>query len=249
MARPQQAPATAPTSPAPALKAGSIFKDCEDCPEMVVIPAGTFLMGGSYNPDAWPQHSVLIRSFALGKLEVTQEQWYAVMSNLPSKFKGRNLPVEQVSWDDAQEFIKRLNAKTGQNYKLPSEAEWEYAARAGSTSNYSYGDETNPFSRFAWFADNSGNTTHPVGEKIANNFGLHDMHGNVLEWTQDCWNINYSGAPNDGSAWITGDCSRRVARGGSWGSYVRSLRAEDRNWNSTSFRLNYLGFRVARSLQ
>jgi formylglycine-generating enzyme required for sulfatase activity len=256
MARPPQAPA--PTSaPSPtALKAGSVFKDCEDCPEMVVIPAGTFMMGSKADPfaatqpsaDEQPQHAVSIRSFALGKLEVTQEQWYALMGNLPSKFKGRTLPVEQVSWDDAQEFIKRLNAKTGQKYRLPSEAEWEYAARAGSPTNYSFGDDTNQLSRFAWFADNSGNTTHPVGEKTANNFGLNDMHGNVWEWTQDCWNGNYAGAPADGSAWTAGDCFMRIARGGSWLFYPQELRAAYRFRYGTTNRLNSFGLRVARTL-
>jgi formylglycine-generating enzyme required for sulfatase activity len=198
--------------------------------------------------DDQPQHAVSIRSFALGKLEVTQEQWYALMGNLPSKFKGRTLPVEQVSWDDAQEFIKRLNAKTGQKYRLPSEAEWEYAARAGSPTNYSFGDDTNQLSRFAWFADNSGNTTHPVGEKTANNFGLNDMHGNVWEWTQDCWNGNYAGAPADGSAWTAGDCFMRIARGGSWLFYPQELRAAYRFRYGTTNRLNSFGLRVARTL-
>jgi len=256
MAKPPQITAPIPTQAA--IKAGSDFKDCEDCPEMVVIPSGTFLMGSKSDPFArvqpstqeQPQHTVSIQTFALGKFEVTQEQWYALMGNLPSNFKGRTLPVEQVSWDDAQEFIKRLNAKTGQNYRLPSEAEWEYAARAGSAADYSFGDDLNQLSRFAWFGDNSGITTHPVGEKPTNQFGLHDMHGNVWEWTQDCWNDNYTGAPADGNAWISGDCSRRVLRGGSWTDYPRVLRAANRNWNSTAIRkLIYFGFRVARSLQ
>ena len=222
---------------------------------MVVIPAGTFMMGSKADPfaatppsaDEQPQHAVSLRSFAMGKMEVTQEQWYALMGNLPSKFTGRTLPVEQVSWDDAQEFIKRLNAKTGQNYRLPSEAEWEYAARAGSAADYSFGDDPSQLSRFAWFADNSGNTTHPVGEKTANNFGLHDMHGNVWEWTQDCWNGNYAGAPANGSAWTAGDCSRRVVRGGSWFLNPQDLRAAFRNWYTTANRNYFYGLRVART--
>jgi formylglycine-generating enzyme required for sulfatase activity len=254
MARPPQAPA-APAPATSAFTAGRVFKDCEDCPEMMVIPAGTYMMGSKADPfaatqpsaDEQPQHAVSIRSFAMGKLEVTQEQWYALMGNLPSKFKGRTLPVEQVSWDDAQEFIKRLNTKTGQNYRLPSEAEWEYAARAGSPADYSFGDDPKQLSRFAWFAANSDNTTHPAGEKTANQFGLHDMHGNVWEWTQDCWNGNYTGAPADGSAWTAGDCSRRVLRGGSWNYFPQSLRAAFRNGFTTAFRNFNFGFRVART--
>jgi hypothetical protein len=257
MARPPQAPATASTPAPTAVMAGSVFKDCEECPEMVVIPAGTFLMGSKANPmasmqpslDEQPQHAVSIRSFALGKLEVTQEQWYALMGNLPSNFKGRTLPVEQVSWHDVQEFIRRLNAKSGQNYRLPSEAEWEYAARAGSQTNYSFGDDPKALSRFAWFDGNSGNMTHPVGEKMANQFGLHDMHGNVWEWTQDCWNENYAGAPADGSAWTAGDCSTRVARGGSWFVNPQDLRATNRGRYASAFRLlSSVGLRVARTL-
>jgi formylglycine-generating enzyme required for sulfatase activity len=185
----------------------------------------------------------------LGKFEVTQEQWYALMGNLPSKFKGRTLPVEQVSWDDAQEFIKRLNTKSGQNYRLPSEAEWEYAARAGSPADYSFGDDPKQLSRFAWFAGNTDNTTNPAGEKTANKFGLHDMHGNVWEWMQDCWSGNYAGAPADGSAWTAGDCSRRVLRGGSWFNDPPLLRSAYRLRNTTASRGNLFGFRVARSLQ
>jgi len=255
MERPPQASAAAPTPPPTALKAGSVFKDCEDCPEMVVIPAGTFMMGSKADPfttthinkEEQPQHAVSIRSFALGKFEVTQEQWYALMGNLPSNFKGRTLPVEQVSWVDAQNFIKRLNAKTGQNYRLPSEAEWEYAARAGSPADYFFGDDLNQLSRFAWFGGNSGNKTQPVGGKTANNFGLHDMHGNVWEWTQDCWNGNYAGAPADGSAWTAGDCSRWVLRGGSWVSPPQDLRSAGRILNSFR-RFNAYGFRVVKEL-
>ena len=202
------APPAAPPVVVPPV-AGTSFKDCDDCPEMVRIPAGTFLMGSKADPfassqpsaDEQPQHQVSVKAFAMGKYEVTQEQWYAVMGNLPSNFKGRSLPVEQVSWSDAQEFVRRLSAKTGKTYRLPSEAEWEYAARAGSRTEWSFGDSQNELGRYAWFNANSGNTTHPVGEKLPNAFGLHDMHGNVWEWTEDCWNDNYNGAPNDGSAW------------------------------------------------
>ena len=245
------------------IKPGATFKDCEDCPEMVVIPAGSFLMGSPPDPlpdpfsdekpvkigddDEKPQHQVQIKSFAIGKYEVTQEQYHALMGVNPSRFKGRTLPVEQVSWDDAQEFVKKLSVKTGKSYRLPSEAEWEYAARAGSTTDFSFGNGEKQLAEYAWFGQNSGDKTHSVGLKKPNAFGLYDMHGNVWEWTQDCWNKNYSKAPKDGSAWTTGDCSLRVVRGGSWISYPSFLRSAVRNGYSAADRFSSSGFRVART--
>ena len=234
---------------------GSPLKDCTDCPEMVAIPAGSFLMGSKVDPfaeshsqpspDEMPQHKVSIKAFSLGKFEVTQEQWFALMGNLPSNFKGRTLPVEQVSWDEAQAFVKKLSEKTGKKYRLPSEAEWEYAARAGSQTAYSFGDDARELGRYAWFGENSGMTTHAVGEKQPNAFGLYDMSGNVLEWTEDCWNDNYNGAPTDGRAWTAGNCSRRGLRGGSWFD-PDGLRTGYRYWFPTASRNNSSGFRVAR---
>ena len=233
---------------------GSTFKDCSDCPEMMVIPAGTFLMGSKADPfassqpsaDEQPQHQVRIKSFAIGKFEVTQEQWFSIMGNLPSKFKGRTLPVEEVSWDDAQAFVRKLSEKTGKNYRLPTEAEWEYAARAGSQTNYYFGDSEDDLSRFAWFSSNSGTTTHPVGGKLPNAFGLYDMHGNVWEWTADCWNRNYNGTPVDGGAWTSGACGRRVLRGGAWYFDPQFLRSAVRYDRLQAFRNNGFGFRLAR---
>lgn len=247
-----------PVQPVPVarpIQPGATFKDCDDCPEMVVIPSGTFMMGTKDDPfakipspnDEQPQHAVSIRSFSIGKYEVTQEQWYSVMGNTPSNFKGRTLPVMQVSWNDTQEFIQKLNAKTGKTYRLPTEAEWEYTARAGSQTEFSFGDNENDLGRYAWFYGNSSFQTHPVGEKQPNAFGLFDMHGNVWEWTQDCWHENYVGAPNDSSAWMQGDCSRRVLRGGSWNSLPRYLRSAFRSGYSTAFRNVNYGFRVART--
>jgi formylglycine-generating enzyme required for sulfatase activity len=255
---PAQVP-TPPSGPATAVHPVSVtvttFKDCDDCPEMVRIPAGTFLMGSKADPfarfqpsaDEQPQHQVTLKAFAMGKYEVTQEQWYAVMGNLPSSTKGRTLPVDSVSWDDAQEFVRRLSAKTGKNYRLPSEAEWEYAARAGSRTEWYFGDNENELGRYAWFSGNSGNSTHPVGEKLPNAFGLHDVHGNVREWTADCWNDNYNAAPSDGSAWLAGNCSRRVLRGGSWRVAPPDLRSASRYWLSASSRDDFIGFRVSRT--
>ena len=169
------------------------------------------------------------------------------MGTLPSRFKGRTLPVEQVSWSDAQEFVKKLSDNTGKNYRLPSEAEWEYAARAGSQTAYSFGDNVGELGRYGWFNNNSNNTTHPVGEKLPNAFGLHDMHGNVWEWTEDCWNENYSNAPTDGSAWTAGNCSLRVVRGGSWYIDPQYLRSAGRDRFTTASRFSSVGFRVART--
>jgi formylglycine-generating enzyme required for sulfatase activity len=246
----------ASTLPTATLQPVSTFKDCEDCPEMVVIPAGTFLMGskpdsfsGSQPSSDKPQRAVSIKSFSLGKYEITQEQWYAVMGTMPSKFKGGNLPVEQVTWIDAQKFVTRISEKTGKTYRLPSEAEWEYAARAGSKTAYSFGDNERELGRFAWFQYNSNEQTHPVGGKLPNNFGLYDIHGNVWEWTEDCWNDNYSGAPTDGSAWVTGNCANRILRGGAWITAPQFSQSESRFQGAgSSTRSNSFGFRVARDL-
>jgi formylglycine-generating enzyme required for sulfatase activity len=156
--------------------------------DFVLIAAGEFLMGSeSGDSDEKPVHRVRIsKNFYLGKYEVTQAQWHAVMGDNPSRFKGDTLPVEQVSWEDAQKFIERLNAQEGgTKYRLPTEVEWEYAARAGTTTAYSFGDNPRPLGEYAWFSENFGNTTHPVGQKQPNPWGLYDMHGNVWEWVQD----------------------------------------------------------------
>jgi formylglycine-generating enzyme required for sulfatase activity len=227
-------------------QSGTTFKDCDDCPEMVIIPAGAFLMGSRDAPDEQPQHSVSIRSFSIGKFEVTREQWFAVMGTVPSSVAGRTFPVDRVSWNDADDFVRKLSQKTGKTYRLPSEAEWEYAARAGSQTAFSFGDDVSQLSRYGWFTSNAGNQTRPVGEKLPNSFGLYDTHGNVWELTRDCWNKNYSGAPNDGSAWESGDCSLRVARGGSVFFAAEFLRTAYRNPAHVAH--SYTGFRVARTL-
>ena len=222
--------------------------------EMVWINPGTFQMGSSQG-DSYerPVHKVTIRQgFYLGKYEVTQAQWEAVMGNNPSYFKGcGDCPVERVSWEDAQAFIRKLNEMEGENrYRLPSEAEWEYAARAGSGTRYSWGNEigNNRANCRGCGSRWDNKKPAPVGSFPANAWGLHDMHGNVWEWVQDCWNGNYEGAPADGSAWESGDCGRRVNRGGSWVSEPRVLRAADRSWGTTGSRDSSVGFRIARTV-
>jgi formylglycine-generating enzyme required for sulfatase activity len=214
--------------------------------ELVSIPPGTFTMGAQWPSNSMPIHQVSIRNgFLLGKYEVTQDQWQMVMGANPSFFKkcGGTCPVEQVSWNDAQEFIRRINAlHDGHVYRLPNEAEWEYAYRAGTTSNY-YASGT-----IGWNAENSGVTTHPVGGLPPNAFGLYDMAGNVAEWTVDVYRKTYDGAPVDGSAWLGTEVeNRRVVRNASFYLQVMATAADHRmselpektSWNN--------GFRVAAS--
>lgn len=242
------------------MKPGTVFKDCQDCPEMVVMPPGSFEMGSNHRDskkDEQPVHSVRIgKAFALGKTEVTQGQWRAVMGNNPSVYVrcGDSCPVDSVGWNDAQEFVRKMSKKTGKTYRLPSEAEWEYACLAGGTQTFC-GDDS--LDSVAWSNKYMGGDTHEVAGKQANAWGLHDMSGNVSEWTEDCWNNSYSGAPSDGSAWTSGDCSRRVDRGGSISENRYSMRATRRSSSETpppeKFKFldeysRFYGFRVARML-
>ena len=226
--------------------------------EMVAIPGGSFRMGdlsGDGYEEESPVHVVTITPFEMGKYEMTFSQWDACVADgecprASDAGLGRgNRPVINVSWDDVQGFIVWLNARTGVDYRLPTESEWEYAARAGSESEYSWGDfiESNRANCYGY--DECGDrweNTAPVGSFLSNAWGLHDMHGNVWEWVEDCENDSYVGAPGDGSAWRSGDCSQRVVRGGSWDSYTKYLRSANRYRNTGSNRGNYLGFRLAR---
>ena len=247
--------ASAPPASAPfaARNAGSVINDCAACPTMISVPAGEFMMGSSPSEagrfsDEGPQHRVAVRSFSMGRTEVTQAQWRAVMGSNPGHFTscGDDCPVEGVSWDEAQQFVVRLSSQTGRGYRLPSESEWEYACRAGSQQQYCGGGGDN-VEDVAWLESNSGATTHAVALKRPNAWGLYDMSGNVGEWTQDCWNANYNGAPTNGLAWAQGDCSQRVVRGGSWGYFPRGLRAACRGGGSAALRGSSYGFRVART--
>ena len=231
-------------------RSGEVFKDCSDCPELVVIPGGEFTMGSNDSDDEKPPHGVRIKSFALGKTEVTQGQWKAVMGSNPSRFKdcGDMCPVESVSWNDAQEYLKKLSAQTGKTYRLPSEAEWEYAVRGGTTTKWSHGDAEGALGDYAWFNANSVGKTQRVGQKRANPYGLSDMHGNVSEWVEDCVHGNYLGAPADGRAWTTSCASsERAHRGGPFGGNPALLRSANRNWFAPDFRNPEIGFRIART--
>lgn len=229
------------------------LRDCPDCPDLMVIPAGSFTMGsltGSEEEANTPRRTVSVNAFAIGKYEITQAQWFSIMGTRPGMFKGDDLPVEQVTWKQALEFTRKLSEKTGQAYRLPTEAEWEYAARADSQTDYYFGTDQMQVTDHSWFDENSDETTNPVGQKPANNYGLYDMYGNVWEWTMDCWNTSYEGAPVDGSAWTSGDCSMRVARGGSWYNKLKSIKSTARARYSSEIRYNSRGggLRVVREL-
>lgn len=201
---------------------GKSFRDCQDCPEMVVIPLES-------------------QPFAIGKYEVTFTEWDACVAdggcgsyspNDQGWGRGR-LPVMNINWIDAKQYVQWLAQKTGKSYRLPSGAEWEYAARAGTTSAYSFGDNGSQLVQHAWYSANSGRRTHPVGEKTPNAFGLYDMHGNVWEWAEDCRNS---------------DCSRHVVRGGSWYGSPFDARSSSRSGVDTGDRHYDIGFRVARAI-
>ena len=246
------------------LPPGTVFRDGDDCPEMVVIPAGEFTMGSpegepGRSGDEGPLHEVVIaRPFAVGRYVVTFDEWDACVAaggcaHEPGDEgwgRGRR-PVIHVSWDDAQAYAAWLSKKTGRAYRLLSEAEWEYAARAGTTTRYPWGDAPGA-DRANFYGSGSswsGEQTAPVGSFDANRFGLHDVVGNVWEWVQDCWTADYEGAPADGRARESGDCSLRVARGGAWVSNPGIARVANRDrFVPGDRRLFYLGFRVARDV-
>lgn len=214
--------------------------------ELVDIPAGSFMMGSDEYDSEKPIHQVTLKAFKMGKYPITQKQYLAVMGKNPSNFQGdENLPVEKVSWDDAVAFCKKLSEMTGQKVKLPSESQWEYACRAGSTGKYCFGDDVSKLENYAWYSENSGSKTHPVGEKLANSWGLHDMHGNVWEWCGDVWHENYNGAPTDGSAWLKdGSQNIHALRGGSWFDEDIGCRSSVRYWDDADLRYDNIGFRV-----
>ena len=252
----------------PKPKPEKVFRDCPDCPEMVVVPAGSFMIGspeheaGRHDSEG-PRRCVTIdKPFAVGKYEVTFDEWDACVNSRGCRGyrpkdagwgRGRR-PVIGISWDDAQAYVRWLSRKTGKKYRLLSEAEWEYAARGVTTTRYSWG---NAIGRNLANCDGcdsrwDNRQTAPAGSFPANPFGLHDVHGNLREWVEDCWNGSYSGAPSDGRAWTSGDCEGHVQRDGSWFDEPWSLRSAqryaERYGDRLGSRLSVIGFRVARTL-
>ena len=257
-------------------RAGQIFRDCAECPEMVVIPAGTFRMGCS-NDDCYGAKPVRVvrigKQFALGRYEVTFVEWDACIAGggcggyRPDDHGwGRaRRPVMNLSWEDARSYVHWLSRETGERYRLPSEAEWEYAARAGTTTAYHFGDAPSEICRYGNLVDQDyavkyrnvlscsdgfGQKTAPVGSYAPNAFGLFDVHGNVTELVEDCWNPSYEGAPIDGRAWLAGDCKTRVNRGSGYDAVPTGYWGVDRRLTVEANARNYSGngFRVARTL-
>ncbi|MGH6816448.1 MAG: formylglycine-generating enzyme family protein, partial [Hyphomicrobiaceae bacterium] len=250
-------------------KPGDSFKDCEVCPEMVVVRAGRFTMGSPANePERFSGETqvavTIAKPFAVGKYEATFAEWDACVADGGCRHKpgdggwGRGKqPVIDVSWDDAKEYVAWLSAKTGQTYRLLTEAEWEYTVRAGTTTPFWWGSSITPKQ-----ANYGGNYTYKGGglkgeyrqRTIAvdsfapNSWGLYNVHGNVWEWTEDCWNDSNDGNSGDGTVRTTGDCALRVVRGGSWGIYPWVLRAAFRVGYQSGYRNAGVGFRVARTL-
>jgi formylglycine-generating enzyme required for sulfatase activity len=227
--------------------------------EMVEIPGGEFMMGAltmereSMDCER-PQHLVEIPSFYMGRYPVSQAQYEAMMHRNPSYFKGKDLPVENVTWKDAQDFCRRLNEKKKGKYGLPSESQWEYACRAGTTTPFYFGetistDVANYRGDYTYGDGVKGKILHkttPIGSLgVANSFGLYDMHGNVWEWCEDTWHYTYSGAPSDGSAWIDEDFNKdHILRGGSWLDIPHVCRSAHRYRCNAGGRNSYIGFRV-----
>lgn len=277
------------TAPAKKLKPGDEFQDCKDCPKMVVVPSGQFMMGSPKSErkrkkHEGPQHTVIFtKPIAIGKYEVALDEFEAFVretkydaidrcwARAGSRYKNRldrsfrNLgfrqsgshPVACMSWNDAKAFTTWLTTKTGKSYRLLSEAEWEYASRGGTTTPFSTGqkihtDQANFDGNYTYGGSRKGQyrkRTVPIGTFGSNSFGLHEMHGNMWEWVEDCWNDSFVDAPTDGSAWSSGDCSQRILRGGSWNSNPRFLRSASRGVsNDPGKRHHGYGFRVARDL-
>ncbi len=235
---------------------GAVFRDCQTCPELTVLPAGAFLMGSQTRfKREMPAHRVAIpRSFALGRYEVTFDEWKAcsddgVCAADPDDHKwgrGRR-PIINITFDQIKTYLAWLSSKTGHTYRLPSEAEWEYAARGGTKTKYSWGDEIGKEkANCRDCGPEISHQTSPVGTFEPNPFGLYDMHGNVWEWVEDCWNPSYENAPADGSARLDGDCASRITRSGSWYYFSKNLRSAARSKFPARAYSYGIGFRVLR---
>jgi formylglycine-generating enzyme required for sulfatase activity len=255
---PAPSPAPVPAPPAGEAKtAGDIFRDCQDCTEMIVVPAGTFDMGSKTEYED-PVHRVTIaKPFGIGRYEVTFDEWDRCVDDKGCKpqpddrgwGRGRR-PVTNVSWVDAKDFVAWLSQKSGRKYRLPSEAEWEYAARAGTNTQYWWGrDVGSKQANCRECNTGSGPQTLPVGSFQPNPFGLYDTAGNAAEWVEDCWNDSYRGAPNDGTPWSAGQCQLRGLRGGAYDSVAKYVRSTARFRYDNDVRYSANGFRVVRELQ
>ena len=249
---PKPKPTTKPT-PAPRVSASyqnNVLRVGDVSYRMIPVSGGTFTMGAtSEMTEPWdiekPTHQVTLSSYFIGETEVTQALWKAVMGSNPSKFKGDDLPVEQVSWDDCQTFISKLNGLTGRHFRLPTEAEWEFAARGGNQSRHTQYSGSSRIDNVAWYASNSGNKTHSVKTKQPNELGIYDMTGNVWEWCQDWYGDYSSSAQTNPTGASSG--SYRVNRGGSWDSVPRGCRSSRRSCGTNGFDFDYLGLRLVLS--
>lgn len=222
---------------------------------LLFVPGGEFVMGSAEDDkdakdNEKPAHHVRTDDFYIGEFQVTQDLWEAVTGENPSRFKGARRPVESVSWDDIHDkFLPRLRELTGQNYRLPTEAEWEYAARGGpwwENEGYRYAG-SDLLKQVGWYDENSGGETREVGLLLPNALGLYDMSGNVWEWCEDSWHENYEGAPGDGRVWAGGDENRAVLRGGSWYYTAHDCRVARRLRDLRVIRSGSFGFRLARA--
>jgi formylglycine-generating enzyme required for sulfatase activity len=243
-----------------ALAPAADFVECTDCPKMIVVASGNFIMGSLESSPFFkmelPPHPVTINQrFAISALEVTLGEWNACVDHggctpvVADGAASAALPVTNVNWKDAQTYVAWLKRITGRDYRLPTEAEWEYAARGQRSPGktyYFFGNDEAELDQYAWYGDNSDDQLHPVGQKKPNPFGLFDMYGNVAEWVQDCYHDTYEGAPADGSAWTAWNCIRYVIRGGSYVDRARMLRSSARD--SSDKATDTIGLRVARSL-
>jgi formylglycine-generating enzyme required for sulfatase activity/class 3 adenylate cyclase len=239
-----------------------IFRDCPDCPELVEIPPGAYERGsrpsepGHLDSEGPVARVTLKRSFAIGRYPVTFGEWDRCVREGACKHKpndrgwGRGTgPVFYVNWIDTRDFLEWLKARTGKTYRLPSEAEWEYAARAGTSTAYPWGDAVgNKMANCRGCLDDGADRTTPVGSFPPNRFNLFDMHGNVWQWVADCWNASYAGAPADGSPWLSGECGKAVVRGGAWGLGAEDIRSARREGDNKDLRSGRRGFRIARDL-
>jgi formylglycine-generating enzyme required for sulfatase activity/class 3 adenylate cyclase len=249
---PQVAVIRPPRVPLQATGPHEVFRDCEQCPQMVTLPAGALAMGSNDDPTEKPVHQVSVPSFAIGRLPVTIGEWKHCVAAKACAYDpsgDEDLPVHNVSWNDAQQFVSWLSTLTNKKYRLPTEAEWEYAARAGASTKYWWGDQLIPGMANCKDCGNASDPRHPmkVASFAPNPFGLYDMAGGVAQWVSDCWHKDYQGAPKDGSSWEAPNCRERVLRGGSWRNDASYSRAASRNRYDAAVRYPAHGLRIARS--